>query len=180
MNVTAAVSYVVVMLAGFVVQCVPYSGIVAQSPAERRDTSSIPRLDTLPLAPGTRIRFQLNDRPGWEVGVVQAQDSERLRLSRCQTCGVEDFNVRQMTAVQVSQGLSSGHIVGGAVIGALIGTVVGVTLVNNSIQNTHPCDGCGLKILAVPEFTAGGLFVGTVFGAFLRHERWNPLPLRWS
>lgn len=178
MNVNAAVAFVAVVLTGLLLQCVPSSIIFAQSAAERRDTAAASRLDTLPVSPGARIRLQLDDRPGWDVGVLHAQGSGRVLMSRCQTCGADEINVRQITAAQVSQGLTSSHIVGGAVVGALIGTVVGVTLVNNSIQNTHPCDGCGLKILAVPQFTAGGFFIGAVIGAMLRQERWGSLPLR--
>lgn len=177
MNAMTAARYLGALVAALSLPCAVSSSLVAQSIVARRDTLSAVAVDTLPISSGARIRLRLDERPGWEVGVLQGQDSGRVQITRCQTCRIENFPVSQITAAQLSQGRTGNHIVAGALVGGLIGTAVGALLVSNKIHNTHPCDTCGLAILAVPEFTGGGVFLGTLVGALWRHERWTSLVL---
>lgn len=175
MGVRAKGSCISIALLSLTCQFLPGARISAQTAASQHDTTQRGHLDTLPVAPGARVRLQVGLPPRSYVGVLQGQDSSHVLLSTCLTCGSTAIDARQISGIQVSQGRTSSHIVAGAIIGALLGTAVGLVVVQNHINNTHPCDGCGLAILAVPEFTGGGLFIGTVAGALMRQERWVSL-----
>ena len=128
-----------------------------------------------PLDRGARVRMESMAIKRRETGIVIGTAGDTLVLA---TNGGRDtlaVSAGAIDRLELSQGTSS-RSGAGMVYGGLIGLGAGVVGLGVLLSG-NDCSGCAV-LLAVPVGTmivGGG--IGAVVGAFIRGERWEPVPL---
>lgn len=137
------------------------------------------RPETLAVNGGALVRFLLGPSQPWQRATFAGQRADTILLTTCAACAPQPVALRSIDAIEVhaSRAVSGSRIVRGTLLGAGIGTVIGLVLIQSHIHSQRHCDGCGLAILALPEFALGGAAGGAVMGALIRPEQWQPVQL---
>jgi hypothetical protein len=129
-----------------------------------------------PIALGSRVRVKPQGETTWHVGRLAGVGADTIRLRSCNSCAVDVYSLRSLSAVQVSVGRSArgNTILKGTLLGLLAGLVSGWIYAELQTSKCRGEDLCGLEYLWVPYLGAGGLVVGTLIGASFRYDDWRP------
>lgn len=132
------------------------------------------------LREGGRIRIQTVAHPKWRYAHFVSYDSSGLRLTRCDSCGIEHFELPELRGFQASIGHTGrSFALEGALLGAVIGGVWGRQTAVGATHRTSELD-CVQRCAASAATVQGtllGMVIGTTVGAFLRREHWVAMPL---
>jgi hypothetical protein len=133
---------------------------------------------TVALAIGARIRVRSEADSVWRVGRLAGTPPDTVRFQPCETCAVTAYPL-STTLIEVSAGRQrrSSVTINGAGFGLLLGASAGFLLAYEATRNCH--DGpCGVAYVAVPIGGIAGFFLGATAGSLVRHEDWQPAPIR--
>ena len=135
--------------------------------------------DSVPVAPGARVRAYVVPPGAWRVGALDrlTADSLFLRADGCASCAGVAMPRSAVSRFEASAG-RGGHPFRGMALGLVAGAAIGAFVVAPCPHGNRGGDGppCGLgQGLAAVYGGFGGLLVGGIAGAYWpSKERWRP------
>ena len=130
--------------------------------------------DSVPIEPGSLVRFQVGTRATLLSGFVTELTSDSLGVERCPACwGRLRYARADLTRLDVRrQQPASSRVLGGFALGGIAGFGLGF-LSATTCKGGDRCDGA---VVAIPFLAIfGGLFGATV--GYLTSYKWQPVSL---